>query len=366
VNPQDHIDYRHEVRSVLGRGAFDQVMKCYDHKTKEYVALTIVINTQQMEVQGQAEMAFLSLLNREDQSGRSHIVRLLDTFIFRSHIFGVLEVLGPNLYDFCRNSGGGSLPGRQVRRAAKQILRALSFTHSRGIVHCDMKPENVLVVAGSRRMDIRVIDYGSACRVGQHHFDYIQSRFYRAPEVILGIAYGPPMDIWSVGCIIAELVCGRPIFPGETEAHQLHLQMEALGIPPQSLLSGARRASIYFTPEGQPREPIARMKTLEAATRIRDDNLLDLLAKCFEWDQNLRITADAALDHPFFTRGHGDEVRRSPSSPASVTSTGRRPAAKDRARPPFRTSVKSRDPSPSWARSAQLSGSPRHPIPSKR
>jgi dual specificity tyrosine-phosphorylation-regulated kinase 2/3/4 len=301
ANPRDHIAYRYENRSVLGRGAFGQVLKCYDHKTGELVAVKIVINTPQMAVQGRAEMDMVTRLNRDGAASRCNVVKVMDTFIFRGHICAIFELLGQNLYEHCRSIGFGSMPMPQVKRVARQILKALAFIHSHGIVHCDMKPENILLVPGTKAIEVRIIDFGSACHIGQKHFDYIQSRFYRAPEVIFGIGYGPPMDIWSFACIIAELVAGKPLFAGESEANELHLQMELLGIPPESVIAEAKRGSLFFHSDGRPREPLGkRAKSLEKMTRIHDPELVDLLMRCLEWDQSTRITAEAALNHPFF------------------------------------------------------------------
>ena len=304
ANCGDHIAYRYEIRSILGKGAFGQVLRCTDHKTKETVALKIIINTAQMKIQGAAEIKMLQFLNEEDPNGVSNIVRVLDAFSFRNHPCVVFEVLGQNLYEFSRSNFFKRAAVAQVRIIGRQILRALQFAHGRGIVHCDMKPENVLLLVGSNTK-VKVIDFGSACYIGQKHFDYIQSRFYRAPEVMLGIPYGPPMDIWSFGCVIAELATGKPLFPGENECHQLQLQMQILGPIPNQVLRISKRRDVFFDSDGKIYPINGKRKkpgsvSLQKATGIVDENLLDLLKMCFEWDQNKRITALDALKHPFF------------------------------------------------------------------
>lgn len=92
-------------------------------------------------------------------------------------------------------------------------------------MHCDLKPENILL-KHENKSGIKVIDFGSSCFVGQRIYTYIQSRFYRAPEVILGIPYTSAIDMWSFGCIISELYAGFPLFPGESEQEQLAYIME--------------------------------------------------------------------------------------------------------------------------------------------
>ena len=109
------------------------------------------------------------------------------------------------------------------------------------IVHCDLKPENILLVNRSKP-NLKLIDFGSSCFEKEKIYTYIQSRFYRAPEVMLGIPYTTAIDMWSFGCILAELFTGFPIFPGETEVGQMGLIMEVIGVPPIDLL----KVFIYY------------------------------------------------------------------------------------------------------------------------
>lgn len=333
ANTGDHIAYRYEIRSILGKGAFGQVLRCFDHKTKEQVALKIIVNTKEIEKQAKAETEILRLLNKDDKDGSSHIVRIIDSFMFRTHVCAIFEVLGQNLYEFSKANMFRPFPMRHVKVIMKQVLVALSFIHKHGIVHCDMKPENVLLVPGSNT-NVRVIDLGSACRVGQKHFDYIQSRFYRAPEVMLGIKYGPPMDIWSVGCIIGEMVSGRPIFCGDSEGHQMQILISALNMPPTELIEKAPRRGTFFDAEGNLKVTGKRKRipptSLAKIVRSNDHDLLDLLSRCFAWDQNSRITADDALKHPFFDVKEAPEQKKVTLRPATTHegATARRPVMK--------------------------------------
>jgi dual specificity tyrosine-phosphorylation-regulated kinase 2/3/4 len=103
------------------------------------------------------------------------------------------------------------------------------------VIHCDLKPENILLKSPDKS-GIKVIDFGSSCFSNERIYTYIQSRFYRAPEIILGIPYTAAIDMWSFGCILAELYTGFPLFPGESEMEQLSLIMEIKGIPPEHIL----------------------------------------------------------------------------------------------------------------------------------
>mgnify|MGYP003685684935 CR=1 FL=1 len=108
-----------------------------------------------------------------------------------------------------------------VRFFAKQLLQALVLLRREGIMHCDLKPENILL-RNLQSPTIKIIDFGSACYAAQRPTStYIQSRFYRSPEVLLGHPYGVEVDTWSLGCIVGEFFLGLPLFPGESEYNQV-------------------------------------------------------------------------------------------------------------------------------------------------
>jgi dual specificity tyrosine-phosphorylation-regulated kinase 2/3/4 len=298
ANIGDYIAYRYEIQAMLGRGNFGQVLRCLDHKMKTPVAVKVLVNRPDAVAQGTAEIRILSELNNRDPTCRSRIVRLLAHFTFRNHICGVYELLGQNLYDFLSKRAFQPLPMGTLRPIAGQILRAIAFTHAHGFVHCDVKPENIVLETGSSSQ-VRLIDFGSGCAAGQRHFSYIQSRFYRAPEVIFRLKYGAPVDMWSFGCAIAELAAGRPLFPGESEADQVHSQIGVLGMPPLEMIKTAPQGGMFFKSDGTPRVRI-EPTSLRKVSHITDSMLLDLVGRCLDWDPERRITATEALDHLFF------------------------------------------------------------------
>jgi dual specificity tyrosine-phosphorylation-regulated kinase 2/3/4 len=312
----DHIAYRFEIRAVIGKGAFGQVLRCYDHKTNVTVALKVIVNTQLMHEQGRVECSILQHLNKADRDNSRHIIRGIEFFVFRRHICLVSEIMGQNLYEYARSMRFRPIPVRQTRPIARQMLEALAFTHANNIVHCDMKPENVLLEPGSQDR-VKIIDFGSSCFIGKQRYEYIQSRFYRAPEVILGIKYGPPMDIWSFACILVELMIGRPLFPGDNEREQLDMLMEVLGAPPKEIIAQSARRKEYFTTEGSFIPPKGKRgrkiggSSLESVVGTGDPMLMDLLRKCFAWDPKARITAADALNHTWFSVKEIQVVRAS-------------------------------------------------------
>ena len=328
----DHIAYRYEIRAIFGKGAFGQVIRCFDHKTKKQIALKLVINTQQMHEQGLIEAEILDHLNKLDPNSNEQIVRGCGSFMFRDHVCITFEILGQNLYDYSRSIHFQPISLRQLKSIAKNMLSALMFCHKNGVIHCDMKPENVLFLPNST-MECKIIDFGSSCFNGHQKYEYIQSRFYRAPEVILGIRYGPPMDIWSFACIIIEMMIGRPIFAGDNEQEQIEMIMEVLGAPPRSMILVAKRRNEFFDNNCKPllRNRVRHLrvpgsKNLRVVTGFTDQALLDLLQKCLEWDPNKRITAEEALNHPYFnvvkTMNRVPKTARSPSARGSTALPG--------------------------------------------
>ena len=140
-----------------------------------------------------------------------------------------------NLYDQIKNNNFTCLGLPLIRKYAIQILKTLKMLKNHSIIHCDLKPENILLV-NLHKSAIKLIDFGSSCFQSEQIYTYIQSRFYRAPEIMLGVRYTMAIDIWSLGCILAELFSGFPIFPGISEPEQMAFIMEVNGVPPDELL----------------------------------------------------------------------------------------------------------------------------------
>ena len=290
----DHLAYRYEVLEFFGEGAFGSVLKCFDHKTKTIVAVKAIVNNPELKEQALIEAKVLSILN--DNKCRE-IITAYDFFIFRNHPFITFEVLGENLSDIC----DAPLQRQQIHTYARQILTALDCIHQTGIIHCDIKPDNIMFEIDSKTL-IKLIDFGSSCFIGKPMFTYIQSRHYRAPEVILGLPYGPPMDIWGFGCVLAEMINGDVLFRGEDEHEQLQMIGEVLGPPPKHMISKGSRSSKFFESNFTPKTKYRRKpgsKQLEDVLETNDELLIDLIYRCLTWDPNDRISSIQALNHPW-------------------------------------------------------------------
>ncbi|VDM30236.1 unnamed protein product [Hydatigera taeniaeformis] len=256
--PHDHIDFRYECIRSLGKGSFGNVVLVIDHKEGKECALKVVRRDIRFTTQAKEEIAILELLQKSNPNPKGSwdhfpIVRLIEHFMFREHMCLSFELLGCSLYDLIKDKKDQGLPRDRVRRLMASVLNGLSYVWKAGIIHCDLKPENVLLVSRASdggpediRDHVKIIDFGSSCFVGKQCYPYIQSRFYRAPEVIMRLEYSQPIDMWSFGCLVFEMIRGYPLFPGEDEFDQLACMMEKLGMPPWTMVGPSRVFSRYF------------------------------------------------------------------------------------------------------------------------
>lgn len=337
----DHIAYRYEMLKVIGKGSFGSVIRAFDHKNMQNVALKMVRNEKRFHQQAQTEIAILKHLRQKDVNNSMNVVHMFEHFIFRDHTCITFELLSLNLYELTRKNKFAGFSIHLVRRFAYSILKCLEALHENKIIHCDLKPENVLLKQQSRS-GIKVIDFGSSCFENERIHTYIQSRFYRSPETILGANYGMPIDMWSLGCILAELATGHPLLPGEDEADQLTCIIELLNMPPASLLEQAKPCRVkqfisskgyprYCATEilpngrvillggkssrGKPRGPPGSRNWTQALGGCDDINFIDFVRKCLEWDPQIRMTPAMALRHPWLVR------RKLPLPPNKTTSS---------------------------------------------
>ncbi|CAK0783935.1 hypothetical protein CVIRNUC_007138 [Coccomyxa viridis] len=237
---------RYIVRDLLGQGTFGQVVRCVREDSREDVAVKVIKNQTAFYHQARVEVGVLQFLNtRGDPDNKHHIVRMRDFFMHCSHLCLVFELLSVNLYELVKHNQFRGLSMNLLRFFILQILDALSVLCESNIIHCDLKPENVLL-KGLDSGDIKVIDFGSACFENRTMYSYIQSRFYRSPEVLLGYPYTVAIDMWSLGCMAAELFLGLPLFPGASEHDLLVRIVEMLGPPPGHVLAKAQHTKKYF------------------------------------------------------------------------------------------------------------------------
>ncbi|KAG8233489.1 hypothetical protein J437_LFUL013738 [Ladona fulva] len=334
----DHIAYRYEILEVIGKGSFGQVIKALDHKTNKHVAIKIIRNKKRFHHQALIEVRILDHLRKKDKDCSHNVVHMTEYFYFRNHLCITFELMSLNLYELIKKNNYQGFSLGLIRRFAQSLAQCLLLLYQEDIIHCDLKPENVLL---RRRgsTSIKVIDFGSSCYTHQRVYTYIQSRFYRSPEVILGRQYGKAIDMWSLGCILAELYTGYPLFPGENEIEQLACIMEVLGSPPSNLLETASRRRLFFDAKDNPRcvtnsrgrQRIPGSKDLASALDCSHAPFVDFIRRCLEWDSRKRMTPQEALNHPWVTSATGTtaippSISPNPPSPSHAPSPLRNPS----------------------------------------
>lgn len=327
----DHIAYRYKIVSTLGKGAFGDCFKAYDFKRRMYVAIKIIRNEPRFHRQGKVEVNVLEMLASADPEDQYSLVHRVDHMLFRGHLCITFELLGNDLYSELRAGGFAGFSQVETKDIAGDILRCLELLSRMQVVHADLKPENILLRphsttaavdgAGPAHLTSRckVIDFGSSCfQHGKIH-TYIQSRYYRSPEVVLGLGYGPAIDMWSLGCILVELDAGAPLFSAKNESDLLLLQLELLGLPSIEVLARAKRAEEFFS-GGRPLKTTDRKgrshpvgsRALRDACRTTNPDFLDFVARCLTWDPAERMTPMEALEHPWIA---AEEPPKAFSSP---------------------------------------------------
>eukprot|EP01018_Ginkgo_biloba_P029191 Gb_18179 [translate_table: standard] len=196
------------VKDLLGQGTFGQVVKCWSIETNSFVAVKVIKNQPAYYHQARVEISILTKLNQEfDPEDKHHIVRIQDHFVFHGHLCIAFEMLGVNLYELIRVNQFRGISLSLLKRFAKQILDSLLVLRNARVIHCDLKPENILLTTSLQSAEIKLIDFGSACMENWTIYSYIQSRFYRSPEVLLG---HPPSEVVEEGRIVLEVAQLNP------------------------------------------------------------------------------------------------------------------------------------------------------------
>ncbi|XP_047981148.1 uncharacterized protein LOC125222525 [Salvia hispanica] len=303
---------RYHVTEYLGSAAFSKAIQAHDLHTGMDVCVKIIKNNKDFFDQSLDEIKLLKYVNKHDPGDKYHLLRLYDYFYYREHLLIVCELLKANLYEFHkfnRESGGEvyfTMP--RLQSITIQCLEALQFLHSLGLIHCDLKPENILVKSYSR-CEIKVIDLGSSCFETDHLCSYVQSRSYRAPEVILGLPYGKKIDVWSLGCILAELCTGNVLFQNDSPATLLARVIGIIGSIEQGMLAKGRDTYKYFTKNHMLYERnqdsnrleylIPKKSSLRHRLPMGDQGFIDFVAHLLEVNPDKRPSASEALKHPW-------------------------------------------------------------------
>ncbi|KAB2027716.1 hypothetical protein ES319_D05G050900v1 [Gossypium barbadense] len=335
-NLGENLTPRYKILSKMGEGTFGRVLECWDRQNREYVAIKVVRSIRKYRDAAMIEVDVLEHLAKNDK-GTSHFVQIRNWFDYRNHICIVFERLGPSLFDFLKRNKYCRFPVDLVACVASMLLIYLADMHDLRLIHTDLKPENILLVSseyvklpGCKRSSsdethfrflpkssaIKLIDFGSTAFDNQNHSSIVSTRHYRAPEIILGLGWSYPCDLWSVGCILIELCTGEAFFQTHENLEHLATMERVLGPLPEHMIRRANRgAEKYFRrgsrlnwPEGAvSRESIGAVRKLDRLKNMVSQyvessrySLADLLEGLLKYDPSERLTARQALNHPFF------------------------------------------------------------------
>lgn len=245
---------RYRTTGEVGRGVFSTVLRCADIAAgtamgtssgqHPHVVLKLIRNNDVMRKAAEKEVSLLGMISSADEEGKKHCVRMLSTFEYRHHTVIVFEAMHMNLRETLKKFGKNvGINVSAVRLYGRQLLVALRHLASLQIVHADIKPDNIVVSEDLKQ--VKLCDFGSAFRESDPDNDptpYLVSRFYRSPEIMLGMRYDRMLDLWSVAVCLYELFTGHVMFPGRSNNEMLKLQMEVKGRLPNKLIRSHLRA----------------------------------------------------------------------------------------------------------------------------
>jgi len=316
-------DYEKEIE--VGQGTYGVVYRATKKSTKEVVALKrIKMGNDKNGISFTAirEIKILGEINQEN------VIHLLDVFAYKTSVYLVFEFQEYDL-EMVVKDRDLFLTAGDIKSYMLQLLRGVETLHKYWVLHRDLKPNNLLM---SKDGILKIADFGFARQFGSPNPRYtheVVTRWYRAPELLFGATqYGPSIDIWSVGCIFAELMMKTPYFAGDSDLDQLSKIFAALGTPTEETWPGMTSLPNYIQFNYCPGTPLKQLFT------AAKDDAIDLLSQMIKFNPSSRITATEALKHPYFantplpTKPHelpkpskpAKEIMRSPKRALSPSS----------------------------------------------
>lgn len=290
---------KYQIIKSIGKGAFSQVYKVLETKDKIEYALKIGRISSRFQKSYKNEIELLQLLNRQNNP---NIIRMIDNFKLDNRYFLVFEIFGDNLFRFLGKYNHKGLNINTIKRITKQLINGLKLLKKLNIVHGDLKPENILV--SDDEQNVKIIDFGSSFKEKKSCFyNYIQTRYYRSPEVLMGLEITHNIDTWSLGCIIYEMIRGYPLFKAKNFQDLFLYHVHMLGIPDKKLILESQYGNKYFMKDGNNYKLIRlhdskkfyyEPKTREIERHITNENkeLFDIIIKCIQWLPKNRLNVN--------------------------------------------------------------------------
>jgi len=352
----DVLQGRYKVLSELGEGTFGKVVKCEDTFKNKILAIKIIKNVKKYRDAAKLEINVLSKLAKYDPKGKNLCVVMYDWFDYHGHKCIAFELLGKSVFDFLKDNDYTPYPLEHVRQVAYELCLSVAFLHSHRLTHTDLKPENVLFYSSDYYKDylepargletregrerpekvkilkdpqIRLIDFGSTTFDHEHHSSIVQTRHYRAPEVVMELGWDQSCDVWSVGCIIFELAMGFMLFDTHSSHEHLAMMERVLGTMPSKM---AERSKLKYFSKGKLKwdeesssgrhvrrkvKPLARYIPRELRGDTDWEEMFDLIGFMLRYEPTKRATLNECMEQPFLKKFKLRGPSRSASSYAS-------------------------------------------------
>ncbi|XP_075928862.1 dual specificity tyrosine-phosphorylation-regulated kinase 2-like isoform X1 [Petromyzon marinus] len=295
----EHLAYRYQFLSVLGAGGFGQVIRCLDHKHKREVAVKMLQHESYTKpYHSEREVQMLKALQSKEKNN-NYVIKLLNTFTFRGHFSLVLELLTGDLRQQLKLAPTAfTLPEAKVY--VRSILKALQKLKNKKIIHGDLKPENILI-KDQDTSDVRLADFGLSFQECPNVFKRFGTEQYTAPEMYLKLPITCSVDMWSLGCVAAELVTGHHLFNRKLECHHLERVIEILGVPPMTVIVTSKAKLISFGHMGEifvkNKKVTPESLPLNEVLGTENIHFLNFIKGCLTWDPMWRFTPEDALEH---------------------------------------------------------------------
>ncbi|OMJ72736.1 hypothetical protein SteCoe_28742 [Stentor coeruleus] len=284
---------KYEILSLIGEGAYGIVMKAKNRESGEIVAIKKFKESEDDESARKTilrEVKILKMLKHEN------IVQLREAFRRKGKLYLVFEYVDKNLLEIIEENQNGIEP-EKIKWYIYQLCKAINFCHMQNVIHRDIKPENLLIsLTGS----LRLCDFGFARLFSNKDpmTDYVATRWYRAPELLVGFPYDLSVDMWAIGCMMAELIDGQPLFPGESDIDQIYCIQKCLGmLIPQHQEAFQRKKEF----SGLKLPKIQKLESVEKRYQGKiDRNAIEFIENLIQMDPSKRLTASQALQHSYF------------------------------------------------------------------
>uniref|UniRef100_A0AAV2LJX2 Protein kinase domain-containing protein n=1 Tax=Knipowitschia caucasica TaxID=637954 RepID=A0AAV2LJX2_KNICA len=316
------------VQHIMGEGGFGAVYSCATQRwtTSKYAALKLIKDPDNYRA-AMDETEVMQVL-REHEADQHHIVRWFSTFVANRSMILEFELLNLSLFHFLQCNGKMNL--MDIRPVIIQMATAMKFLKGLGLIHGDVKPENIVFVNHAKGPKVKMIDFGSAhWSAAVTKGDFLGTLYYLAPEVVLGAHFNEAIDIWSFGCTVIEMLTGRWLFPVDDNIHLMSHIEKAVGSIPNSVLKKGVRTNTFYhqnlvngkkvwtlktKDSNHTKRPIKNLKSLSCLghhyhspsneQKVDWEHFVDLTQRMFGLDPQTRITPEEVLGHPFVSMSH--------------------------------------------------------------